>query len=98
LSDGFKDFAGREIADRGKGSKFDDDLPQGPPIHVWHDAARHRDFGGDEHAVRNGLAVTEPFVLRDRFERMASGVAVVQHPARTRFALVEFDDGRLDRA
>ena len=73
-------------------------LRERPAIGVGHGAARDGNLGGDEHAVGDGLAMSEPLVFRDGLEGVAGRMAEVQHPARARFALVEPHDGGLDGA
>ena len=77
-----------QVGDRRQRAEAGDEIGERLAIPLGERAARHGELGGDEHAVGDRFAVTEPPVLGHRLEGVAGGVAEVQDAAQARFLLV----------
>ena len=88
----------RDVADRRQRTEARHQVGERLAVRLLHGAARHGQFGRDEHAVADRFAVSEPTVLGNRLERVSGGVAEVEDAAQARFLLVLRDHVRLDPA
>ena len=84
--------AAERSAIAGNGPIFAMSAPQRVAVGCGQCAACHTKLGGREHAVRDGLAVPEALVLRDRFEGVADRMAEVQCAPRAGLAFVCLHD------